>query len=342
MARNEQLIRQHRVLQILERLRFGATLDDLRASLIEELGLTDIHTRTVRRDLEALQAAGMDIVTEETQRGRVWKMRRVDIGLHKVPISASEMISLSMGRDLMVPLIGTIFWTGIESFWNKIREQLPSGVWDHYERYRKTLRVIGVPSKSYEKQQGMLRTINRAIAEHKRLLIEYEALGKPIRERKIEPYGLAIYESSIYVAAIEAGRLTDDVEDPNQLLRNWKLDRFHKATALDEWFKPHEAVDLAHLEQSIGIFSGDRAERYVVRLDSRSARWLAEDPWHAEQTIEPESGDSFRLTVPAYHPMEVIPRVLQLGEHAELLEPIKAREIIAELVGALAEKYRTL
>jgi len=61
VARNEQLIRQHKILQILERYRFGRTLDEIRHELVEELGLTSLHSRTVRRDLEALQAAGIDV-----------------------------------------------------------------------------------------------------------------------------------------------------------------------------------------------------------------------------------------------------------------------------------------
>ena len=61
MARNDQLIRQHRLLQVLERTRFGYTLSELRDSLMEELGLSSLHTRTLRRDIEALQAAGIDV-----------------------------------------------------------------------------------------------------------------------------------------------------------------------------------------------------------------------------------------------------------------------------------------
>ena len=38
----------------------------------------------------------MPIMDEETQRGRVWKLSRSDKGLHKIPITASELISLSM------------------------------------------------------------------------------------------------------------------------------------------------------------------------------------------------------------------------------------------------------
>jgi predicted DNA-binding transcriptional regulator YafY len=202
VARNEQLIRQHKIIQILERRRYGATLEDLRDSVVQELGIGTLHVRSIRRDIEALQAAGMNIITEETQTGKVWKMSRVEKGLHKIAITASELIALSMGRDLLLPLVGTQFWQGIEGFWNKVREQLPAGVWDHYQRYRRTLRVLGVPAKTYEKQQGILKTINRAIQEHRKLEIEYESIGKPPSTRRLEPYGLVIYQSSIYVVAI--------------------------------------------------------------------------------------------------------------------------------------------
>jgi predicted DNA-binding transcriptional regulator YafY len=74
MARNEQLIRQHKILQILERVRFGKTIEELRDDLVDELGLSSIHTRTVHRDLEALQAAGLDVDSHEIQRGKVWKL----------------------------------------------------------------------------------------------------------------------------------------------------------------------------------------------------------------------------------------------------------------------------
>ena len=65
MARNEQLIRQHKLLQVLERSRFGKTLEEVRDDLVEELGLTSLHTRSVRRDIEALQAAGFHLDSEQ-------------------------------------------------------------------------------------------------------------------------------------------------------------------------------------------------------------------------------------------------------------------------------------
>jgi predicted DNA-binding transcriptional regulator YafY len=335
VARNEQLIRQHKLLQLLEISRFGRTLEELRGDLVADLGLSNLHGRTVRRDLEALQAAGFDIQTDTVERGKVYKLGQSNTGVHEIGISATELIALSIGRDLLFPLMGTQYWRGIETFWNKVQETVPNGVYDHYSRFRKALHVFGSPSKTYEQHEGMLKTINRAILEHRVVEIEYESVGKPATTRKIEPYGLAVYQSSIYVVAAAS-----EVEDQSQRLRNWKLDRFKHATALDEYFKPDPDVDLSEfLGRSIGIFSGEGATKVKIRLGERAAAWVREDPWHPEQQLESQDDGSAILTVPASHPREVLPKVLSLGSDAEVLEPQEFRDAVSEAVKQMAAHY---
>ena len=251
MARNEQLIRQHRILQILERYRYGRTLNEIRDDLVDELGLTSLHTRSVRRDLEALQAAGIDVGVHEIGRGKVWKLGPLFRGSHKLSVSATELIALSLGRDLLFPLAGTPFWLGIESFWSKIKETLPEAVWKHYQKYRRVLHVLGMPSKSYESKQGILKTLNRAILEHRVVQIEYRSLGhSSASDRLIEPYGIVFYQSSLYIVADVRQASTDSTAP-----RHLKLDRFEKATALDEWFQPRDDIDLQkHLQKQSGDF----------------------------------------------------------------------------------------
>lgn len=335
MARNEQLIRQHKLLQLLEYSRFGRTLEELRGDLVADLGLSTLHERTVRRDVEALQAAGFDIQTDAVERGKVFKLGQNNTGVHEIGISATELIALSIGRELLFPLLGTQYWRGIESFWNKVQEAVPNGVFDHYSRFRKTLHVFGVPSKTYEQHEGMLKTINRAILEHRVVEIEYEAVGKPATTRRIEPYGLAVYQSSIYVVAS-----APEVAEPSERLRHWKLDRFRHATALDEYFKPDPNIDLSqHLGKSIGIFSGEDPTMVRIRVGQRAAAWVGEDPWHPEQTLEVQEDGSAILTVPASHPREVLPKVLSLGADAEVLEPASFREAVAEAVQRMSASY---
>ncbi|MCA9202014.1 MAG: WYL domain-containing protein [Planctomycetales bacterium] len=335
MARNEQLIRQHKILQILERYRFGRTLEEVRDDLVDDLGLTSLHTRTVRRDLEALQAAGIHIVDEETQRGRVWKLGPTARTVHKISASATELIALSLGRDLMNPLAGTPFWQGIETFWNKIRDELPSTVWEHYEKYRRILYVLGVPAKSYDKHQGTLKTINRAILEHRVVEVEYQSIGKPTTTRLIEPYAVVFYQSSLYIIAA-----AHEIPEDRPRIRHLKLDRFQKATALDQWFKPPVDFRLEeHLGKSVGIFAGGDVVNVKIRVSAYAAPWVLEDPWHPDQQVERLDDGSIHLTVPASHELEVAPRVLALGSEAEVLEPASCRQAIAETVRQLATMY---
>lgn len=97
MARNEQLIRQHKILQILERVRFGKTINELQQDIVEELGLTSIHIRTLKRDLAALQAAGVDVDLHDSARGKIWKLGPRAKSATKISASSTELIALSLG-----------------------------------------------------------------------------------------------------------------------------------------------------------------------------------------------------------------------------------------------------
>src|SRR5436189_2024339 len=175
MPRNEQLIRQHKLLQLLERSRFGQTLEELREELAKELGLTSLHLRTVKRDLQALLAAGFDIESQylRFKGGKVWRLGPKTRQAYRIQASATELIALSLGRDLLYPLAGTPFWHAIETFWNKLKAELPPSVWKHYEAYRQVLYVRGLPAKSYERQHGVLIAIHRAILERRIVQAEY-------------------------------------------------------------------------------------------------------------------------------------------------------------------------
>lgn len=335
MARNEQLIRQHRILQILERTRFGQTVEEIRDALVEELGLQSLHARSVTRDLSALQKAGIDVDCHNTQRGRVWRLGPLFKGAIKLTASTTELIALSLARDLLFPLAGTPFWVGIESFWTKMRETLPAPVWEHYEEYRQVVHVRGMATKSYESKEGILSTIHRSILEHRVVEVEYAAIGEKSSWRKLEPYAVVFYQSSLYIIAAVHG-----APDDEDRIRHWKLDRFQKADALDLWFKPDKAFDLrTHLGKSLGIFSGGQSKSYRIRISEKASRWVLEDPWHPAQKVETQADGSVELTVPAVHDLEIIPRVMALGAEAEVISPASCRNTIAKMIEQLAEKY---
>jgi len=166
--------------------------------------------------------------------------------------------------------------------------------------------------------------------------VEYQPPGREPQQRKIEPYAVVFFQGSLYIVA-GAHELPPDA---SERIRHLKLDRFLRATALDAFFKRPAGFDLeAHLGQGVGIFSGGKARDFKIRISPRGARWVEEDPWHAEQKVEKQADGGIVLTVPAHHELEIIPRVLALGSEAEILAPASCRKAIAKIARQMAERY---
>ena len=64
MPRNQEVIRQWKLLHALESSRHGASIDALSKDL-------EVTTRTIRRDLAALQEAGFALYDERDEDGHV-------------------------------------------------------------------------------------------------------------------------------------------------------------------------------------------------------------------------------------------------------------------------------
>ena len=103
MPRNDQVTRQWHLLRLLEASR-GLTLDEIVDRLPADYPR---HPRTVRRDLEALEAGGFPVLNERVE-GRV-RWRLMD-GFRQVPalsFSPTELMALVISRSLLQPLAGT-------------------------------------------------------------------------------------------------------------------------------------------------------------------------------------------------------------------------------------------
>jgi predicted DNA-binding transcriptional regulator YafY len=95
------------------------------------------------------------------------------------------------------------------------------------------------------------------------------------------------------------------------------------------------------LAGSIGVYSATGPlRRYVLKIfDRRAARLLDENPWHPSQRIEPQPGDSWRLTLDLTSDRELLPRVLAMGPAAEVMEPDSFRAAVAQTLRQAVTNY---
>src|SRR6202023_1952243 len=120
MPRNAEVIRQRNILREIERARgVGVTIDDLAS-------LGAVTTRTIRRDLQALEEAGFplyDSKAHDDGRAR-WNINGQAFKGLATGLTLSELCALYFSRTLLESLSGTPFRDEVESAFEKLGSAL--------------------------------------------------------------------------------------------------------------------------------------------------------------------------------------------------------------------------
>jgi predicted DNA-binding transcriptional regulator YafY len=335
--RGKQTARQFKLLQLLEDSRFGLTTRELRDDVVDQLGLSSLHEKTIKRDIEHWRNLGYAIQQLETanpDRPKVWKLDRTRMKAPSLPIGVVELLAFSAGRELLYPLAGTPYWDGIQRLWERMRESTSAEVIEHLDRQRAGLVVRGPVPKNYARQEGMLSALNRATFEHRVVEVKYKSLGaRRSRKRTIEPHAICLFDNSIYVLAADAA----DKDGP---VKTFKLDRVAGVELLDQRFAPRADFDPdEYFDNSIGIFRNAKAKKFRIRVAAERAELAVDILQHPKQRVTEAGDGSVLIEIEAAYEEEILPRVLGLGEHAEVLIPKSSRDKIAAIANQLAAIY---
>ncbi|NIP85867.1 MAG: WYL domain-containing protein [Planctomycetales bacterium] len=336
--RGKQTARQFKVLQLLENSRFGLTTRELRDEVVEELGLGSLHEKTIRRDVQHWRNLGYPIQQLETsnpERPKIWKLDRNNLKVPKLPIGVVELLAFSAARELLYPLAGTPYWDGIQRMWERMRDSTSADVLEHLDRQRAGLIVRGPMPKNYARQEGMLSSLNRAVFEHRLAAVRYKGADQPrARLRRLQPHAVCLFHNSIYVLAVDA----DEEEGP---VKTYKLDRMRSVQLLDRRFTPRKDFDPeAFFDNSIGIFRSGKPRNFRIRVDAQRADIAVEQLLHPRQQVKVEEDGAVVIEIEGAYEEEILPIVLSLGRHAEVLVPKSSRAKLAEIARQLVRTYR--
>src|SRR5688572_31005344 len=127
MPRNAEVIRQWTILKAMEASR-RATIDDLARQ-------TGVTTRTIRRDLDALQEAGFPLFDELHDGKKFWTLeqkafRRLDA----TGFTLAELSALYFSRTLVECLAATPFQRDVSSAFEKLAGALTPGMRQFLDR----------------------------------------------------------------------------------------------------------------------------------------------------------------------------------------------------------------
>ena len=325
MARGDQLARQWIIFQKLATSRYGKTVNDLAANL-------GCHSRTVYRDLDALQAAGFPIYNERINGTAFWSLMESARQPVPIPFSLPELVALYFSRDLLRILKNTVFYDSLESLFKKIRSTLPVESLKYLKQIEKSIRAGTGPHKKYDKFRDVIETLNQAVIQKKAVELVYHTMSrKKISQRIVEPYRIWFYNGTFYLIGYCRWK---------KEIRIFAVDRIKMLSPTDERFDVPEDFDVDEfMKASFGVFQGQPVKIRILFAPD-AAGYVQEKIWHPSQkTVEQKDG-AVLFEVNVAETREIKSWIMCWGAQARVLEPDSLREEIraeaAEMLGVYA------
>ena len=171
MARGDQLGRQWKIIQTLLSSRTGKTAPEL----ADELGC---HSRTVYRDLEALQIGGFPLYSEHIDNKSYWSL--IDTAKRQIPVpfSLTELMALYFSRDMMKFLKNTVFYDSLETLFQKVKTTLSQENIRYLTRIENSLEVGQTPYKPYGEFKEIIEQVNEAVVHQRFVRMVYYTMSR--------------------------------------------------------------------------------------------------------------------------------------------------------------------
>jgi len=327
MARGDQLSRQWRLLHLIDRPQ-GVTVEDA----ARDLGCA---VRTVWRDVNALEKAGMPLYPERAADGykSVWRVREEFKRSLPLKMTLGELAALVMSRELMAPLGASVLGPAATAAFDKIQAVLSRDALKLLDAMRERLGVRALGAKLQQPAAEHLPLIHHALHESRTLRIRhYSPQRDEETERDIDPYHLTWFDGGLYLVAWCHLR---------QAMRIFAVERMRDVALLRRTFTVRPGFDAdAYLGKAWGIVQGELVTVKVVFAKSL-ARYIRERLWHPSQKLRDLPDGRLEMTLQVADTLEVRRWILGYGVDAEVLAPENLREVLRAEAETLAAR-RTL
>lgn len=282
----------------------------------------EVSIRTIYRDIEAINQAGVPIVSYLGNDGGFGILENYKID--RQLLTFNDMLAiLSALKGVNTTLADREIETAIE----KISSLVPKDKTTELELRFEQLVINVSPWGFKDQDQKKLKEIYRAITNCKLLRFEYRNLKGEKDLRIIEPMTLLFKGYAWYMWGY--CRLRED-------FRSFKLSRITELTLLNEEF-----VRRAHLNRDFDVPGNQNQIPVHLRLKfSPQVRPNVEEYFEADSIAYQEDG---YLIVSIDWPEDewVYGHILSFGENVEVLEPLHIRDIIRSRAAKLYQMYHS-
>ncbi|MFD0674714.1 helix-turn-helix transcriptional regulator [Cohnella sp. GCM10027633] len=287
----------------------------------------EVSVRTIYRDIDAINVAGIPIVTYQGTNGGIgltegYRLDRNVMTSEELAAIATALrsISTSYGSEPNSRLL------------EKINSVVPPEYAEQFQDMANRVLIDLSPWDGNERLRPKLGHLKEAIDRCRIAEFVYSNAEGIVSNRTVEPHMLILKGKQWYLQAYCLAK---------KQFRLFKLKRMKEVNISDGRFlrrelPPHEPAD----KQSASDSDSSKMIAFALRFHA-PARHIAEE-WVGIEELIPQDDGSW-LVRKTYPEDEWLYRfILGLGHHAEVLEPPRLREIIASRAEQVANLYRNV
>ena len=314
-----QVARALRILDERRGYRQGRTLGELAA----EVGASE---RTVKRDIEELIDAGIDI-QRTTVDGRLG-MRLIEHSHSYIAITRRERYTLLAIRSMFDVLKDTPLWEDVVSLQRKLEQRMsPEERAEHATFGDRFAYVPDGGTKVYEGKDDILDALLTGVLSRRVVRFAYrDARGRTSRGH-LAAYAMLLHKHGLYIVGRRLRQPHDGARIPvgAPCQGPFAVERFTEAEALrgSPFVPPTDFKLGAVVRASGGIFLADpiRDHQVMIEFSKAKATYVLARSWFPEQRLETLEDGRVRLSFPCASLTPIVSWVLEWGPHARAIAP---------------------
>ena len=325
MPRNQEVIRQWKVLHALESSRHGAAIQALADAL-------DVTTRTIRRDLAALQEAGFPLFDERDEDGHVkWRLEGQILKGLETGFTLNELCALYLSRNLLEAVAATPFQRDLTLAFSRLEKLLSPRMRQFLDRLPTVLVAKSGPrAHQADASADVVAKLLEATLHYRATTMKYHSVSSgQVKDYLLHPYRLAFAQGGLYLLAYVPA-----YKD----IRTFALDRISAVSLEKQTFTPKQPIGDEVFANSLGVNTGP-AEKVEIEFDTKVAPYVRARVWHASQQLREAAHGTLVLSMNVCHDWALRSWILGRGRVARVLAPAALTRDLRSDLQAATNRY---